>query len=299
MALLTLFSAPKPFTDPHIATIQRNALGAWLQLPDVEVILIGDEPGLAETASEFGVRYIAEVARNDWGTPLVSSIFALARQVSKSPLLAYTNADMLYTSDFVASVTSVARQADEFLVIGQRWDVDIKEPLAIKPGWEVELRQYVKANGRLHSPQGSDYFIFPRHVYTDIPDFAIGRAGWDNWMIYHARRKYWPVIDATDAIMAVHQNHDYAHLPGGQPHYDLEESRINAALAGGMGNLLNILDANAILVNGMIQPAPFSLVRLVRRIELLVTPLDEQRQGVRWWLARRIRRLRRRLTRTR
>lgn len=299
MALLTLFSAPKPFTDPHIATIQRNALGTWLQLPDVEVILIGDEPGLAETANEFGVRCIMEVARNAWGTPLVSSIFALARQASNSPLLAYTNADMLYTTDFVAAATSVARQVDEFLVIGQRWDIDIQEPIVLRPGWESELRQRVKEGGRLHSPQGSDYFIFPRQVYTDIPNFAIGRAGWDNWMIYHARRQFWPVIDATDAILAVHQNHDYAHLPGGQPHYDLEESLINAVLAGGMGNLLNILDANATLVGGVIRPAPFSLLRLVRRIELLMTPLDDQRQGPRWWLARRIRRLRRRLTRTR
>ena len=30
-----------------------------------------------------------------------------------------------------------------------------------------------------------------------MPDFAIGRAGWDNWMIYHARQQGWPVIDGT------------------------------------------------------------------------------------------------------
>jgi hypothetical protein len=33
MPLITLFSAPKPFTDPHIALIQRNALHSWTLLP--------------------------------------------------------------------------------------------------------------------------------------------------------------------------------------------------------------------------------------------------------------------------
>jgi hypothetical protein len=43
MSLITLFSAPKPFTDPHIAMIQRNAIYSWTLLPDVEVILLGEE----------------------------------------------------------------------------------------------------------------------------------------------------------------------------------------------------------------------------------------------------------------
>ena len=37
MALITLFSAPKPFIDSHIATIQRNAIKSWTLLPDVDV----------------------------------------------------------------------------------------------------------------------------------------------------------------------------------------------------------------------------------------------------------------------
>ena len=43
MTLLTIFTAPKPFTDPHIDLIQRNALRSWLALEDVEVFVVGDE----------------------------------------------------------------------------------------------------------------------------------------------------------------------------------------------------------------------------------------------------------------
>ena len=93
MPLVTLFSAPKPFTDPHIATIQLNAIKSWTLLPDVEVILMGEESGLSETARELGVKHISTVERNANGTPLISSMFKLARENSNSPLLCIINAE--------------------------------------------------------------------------------------------------------------------------------------------------------------------------------------------------------------
>ena len=62
MPLLSIFSAPKAFTDPHINIIQRNAIQSWLHLgPEVEVFLVGDEPGMAEAAAELGVMQLTEV----------------------------------------------------------------------------------------------------------------------------------------------------------------------------------------------------------------------------------------------
>jgi len=79
MSLITLFSAPKPFTNPHIALIQRNAIKSWTLLPDVEVILLGEESGLAEAARELSVKHLPHVKCNENGTPLISSMFQLAR----------------------------------------------------------------------------------------------------------------------------------------------------------------------------------------------------------------------------
>jgi hypothetical protein len=296
MPLLTIFSAPKPFTNPHIATIQRNAIDCWTRLPDVEVLLVGSEDGLGDAALEAGVRLLPEVTRNEQGTPLVSSIFDLARRASTSPLLAYVNGDMLFTRELVSGARSVVEQAKQFLIVGQRWDINITQSLDFAQGWETRLQALVSQSGRLHPPQGSDYFIFPRTLFGEMPPFAIGRAGWDNWMIYHARQQGWPVIDATRSILAAHQNHDYSHLPGGQPHYNLAESQHNTALAGGLAHLYNMLDANAVLVDGKIRKPPLSLARLVRKAELRLMPPEGQRQGARWWTTRRLRKLRRRLT---
>ena len=107
MPLITLFSAPKPFTDPHIAMIQRNAIKSWTLLPDVEVILLGEEAGLAEAARELGVKHISNVERNMNGTPLISSMFQLARENSNSDLLCIINADMILMPDFVEAANMV------------------------------------------------------------------------------------------------------------------------------------------------------------------------------------------------
>jgi hypothetical protein len=45
---------------------------------------------------------------------------------------------------------------------------------------------------------------------------VIGRGGYDNYLIYYCRSRGIPVIDLTEAVMAIHQNHDYAHHPTGE-----------------------------------------------------------------------------------
>ncbi len=268
MAFLTVFSAPKPFTDPRIAFIQRNAIGSWTHLPETEVFLVGEEDGLAEAAREFGVKHLTGVARNAEGTPLVSSIFALARQASDSPFLVYVNADILLTPDIVASARQAMAKTNMFLLVGQRWDLDVTEPLDFTGDWVARLQNDARVRGELHRPMGSDYFIFPRDCFTDMPDFAIGRAGWDNWMIYKARKEGWATVDATASIMIVHQNHDYSHLPGGQPHYRLPETHENIRLAGGREiTRFTLLDTNRRLVSGQLRRPAWSGARFIRWLE--------------------------------
>ena len=75
------------------------------------------------------------------------------------------------------------------------------------------MRERVREMGSLQPPVGADYFIFRKdEALADIPPFAVGRPGWDNWFIYNARKNKYKVIDASKAIMAIHQNHDYNHV---------------------------------------------------------------------------------------
>jgi hypothetical protein len=271
MTLLTLFSAPKPFTNPHIATIQRNAIQSWTLLPDVEVILLGEEDGLAEAARELGVKHIPHVDCNAGGIPLISSMFKLARENSASDLLCIINADMILMPDFLKSTKQVTGQRSKFVLLSQRWDLDITQPIEFTLGWQDALCKTVHATGSLHRPAGSDFFLFPKNCYQDIPNFTIGRAGWDNWMIYKARREGWAVIDATPSLMIVHQNHDYSHLPGGKSHYDHPETNENIRLAGGQANIrYTILDSTHHLVDGKLARPQMTSLRFTRKVELFL-----------------------------
>ncbi len=266
--LITVFSAPKPFSDPHIATIQRNAIASWTQLPGVVVLLLGDEPGLAEAATELGVKHIREIPRSPSGAPLMNAMFQIARQASQTPLYAIVNADILLFEDFVAAAQKVAALRSQFVLMGQRWDMGITTRLDFSPGWQAHLMRQVKEQGSLHRPAGSDYFIFPAACFADLPAFTIGRAGWDNWMIYHARKSGFPAVDCTHDITIIHQNHDYSHLPGGKPHYDHPETNENIRLAGGRPmTRFTLLDTDQRLVDGQLLPQKMDRSRLWRRIE--------------------------------
>jgi hypothetical protein len=131
---------------------------------------------------------------------------------------------------------------------------------------------------------GSDYFIFSRDCFVDMPEFAIGRAGWDNWMIYKARKEGLATVDATASIFIVHQNHDYSHLPGGQPHYRLPETYENIRLAGGREvTRFTLLDTNQQLVNGRLRRQAWSGERFIRWLETFPLLVFNN-----YWLASRI-----------
>ena len=208
---LTLFAIPKPF-EGHIATIQENALCSWsLLAPGLRVILFGDDAGTAQAAARYRFKHVSEVACNEHGTPLVSDLFAQAQDIADTSLVCYVNADIVLMSDFLTAARAADNKFAEFLMIGQRWDVDVREAWDFgAPDWQDGLRKLVRQRGNLEDPTGIDYFLFPRGMYACVPPFAIGRGTWDNWLVYQSRARGIPVVDATSAVMVVHQNHGYA-----------------------------------------------------------------------------------------
>ena len=253
--MLTVFSIPKPFTG-HIGVIQRNAIASWTRLVgNPEVILFGDEEGIEEAARELGVRHVPDINRNEWGTPLLDNVFAQAQALASHDLLCYANADMILLDDLVEALSLVASRRKQFLLTGQRRNVDITTPLSFANGWQRSVRELAE-RGKLYGPYAMDYFAFRRGMWPAIPPFAVGRACWDNWMVFSAKHRGDPVIDATRAVLAVHQNHSYAHIQhatdGKDWSYSGPEAERNRALAGGWNAVFSLYDANYLLVRGRI-----------------------------------------------
>ena len=203
---LTLFTVPRPFEGPFDA-IQRNAIASWLKM-DVEVMLL-HEPGsdVPDVARELGLPSY-EVAVNEYGTPMVDSIFATGFAHAETPLTCYINADIIVLGPLDEAARTCAEAFDRFLMIGQRIDLDMQGAnLSFDGDWRGELRRVIGDNGTLHAACGIDYFCSTGNVWGDIPPFALGRAAWDNWLVAAAIRNGVAIIDVTDYVTIVHQSH--------------------------------------------------------------------------------------------
>jgi len=243
--MLTIFTIPKPFTNQHINIIQRNAIKSWTLLhPACEIILVGNDNGVAKTAQEYNIKHIPKVKCNEFNTPLLNSALDLVRQKSKNDILVYVNADIILLSSFMNIIKYLPEK--EFLVVGQRWDIDIKKLINFNnPDWEKSLRKKIENKGILHPPSGSDYFVFKKESFKNLPSFAVGRIDWDNWMIYEARRQKMTTIDATKMHTVIHQNHDYSHLNGGKKGiFTNPEARRNLKLAKSKKHIFTLKHTN-------------------------------------------------------
>lgn len=214
--MITIFTTPKPFNDPQgrRERVFRNTVGSWQALrPKPEVIIFDGEQVIVE---ELGAKWIMATPGNKRGLPYIDAMFALAQAMAINDILMFANDDMVFLSDLTRAVYCAAAKFRSFLLVGQRWDVDVPYQIDFSSrDWEYKLKSDVAQYGRLHSVQGKDFFTFRRPLGLDIPPFLIGRPQWDNWMISYALKADIPVIDVSLAVTAIHQNHDYLHNPGG------------------------------------------------------------------------------------
>jgi hypothetical protein len=264
--MLSFFTVPKPFLG-HVGVIQRNALSSWRRaVPGAEIFVCGDEAGAREAAEEAGARFVPDVDRNEHGTPLLGPTFRRISAAASWPLLAYVNADIILVDDLADALRRV--DVSPFLLVSRRWNLDVVEPLRFDPGWAVALRGRARREGQLYRRDAIDLFVFARDCpLVELPPFAVGRPGWDNYFIFRARQLRIPVIDATPSVTLVHQNHGYAHVPAGSgDRWEGPEARRNRELMGGSERFFDIGDATHVLEPVGLRPAS-GIRHFLRRVE--------------------------------
>ena len=218
--MITFFTIPKPLGIPEIDRIQNQAIATWSNLPvEKEVLLFREE----------------DVALSSKGTPVISDVFRRASEKAHYDILVYVNADIMFTFDLVAAISVVVPKMDRFLMSGQRTDVSDVSLNFQDRNWDETLRKIARQRGKLHPPHGIDWFAFRRSLVRELemPPFVVGRIAWDNWMVARALELKVPVINATQHVLAVHQEHSFAHIHGGrkETRHGFEATQ-NLAMAG-------------------------------------------------------------------
>lgn len=243
--MLTIFTIPKPFIgidDIH----QRNAIQSWLAIrPECEIILCGNDQGVAEAAKEYGVVHIPDIPVNEFGTPYLNEAFMEVQRLAKHEVVCYANADIIFPPNLYDVMEQIPFV--NYLIVGRRYNMDITEIINFQSTTEQDqFFRLADKSAELHHMGGSDYFIFKKGSIVDIPPFVVGRPFWDNWMIYKARMNKWPVVDATAAILAVHQNHGYAHVINGDDRWHGPEGDQNFEFVNS-GEWFNLWDSTLLM----------------------------------------------------
>ena len=264
---LALFSTPKHFRG-HFATIQRNAITSWTHLnPRPEILLFGDEEGTAEIAAELGIRHFPDVARNEFGTPLLDDLFRQAGQHASAPLLCYVNADIVLTGDFSSAVNRVPSLYRKFMAVGRRWDFDWDQPIDFaRADWVEIVRAQAKKANVQRPGNFIDYFLFSRGVCDDLLPLAIGRFWWDNYLLWRARSGGAELLDVSPIVMALHQNHDYSHSRKFTDVRQGPELKRNRTMVGPWWHLYTIEDATQIVTEDGVHPSHRHLWLMAKRL---------------------------------
>ena len=155
---VTLFTAPKAFVG-DAARSQRNAVWSWTNLgPEVEVILLGDEPGIEDASRELGTLHVPIVKRSPAGVPLLSDVFRIGQAHARGGCCVFVNADIVFGRDLLAAIRLTRAWSDRFLMVGQRWDAPIDHRIdELGADWWQATRDRALSTGKLDSPLWIDY----------------------------------------------------------------------------------------------------------------------------------------------
>lgn len=204
---MTVCAIPKRWTGEQ-EVIQTNAVRSWIKL-GCDVILLGDDAGTAEAARSLGCKHIPNIQRNAQGTPFIDSALNAVRSACKSKYILYANADVILDGNFSGCIDA-CKHLGEFLLVGERHNAESTKLLDFGTDW----RKHINIKGKPQGRRARDYFLFERNMFLNTPAFAVGRGRWDSWIVGEALATQVPVVDASDVITCVHQNHDFNHIPG-------------------------------------------------------------------------------------
>lgn len=213
--MLTLFTTAKKFYGKNRIN-QLNAIRSWLQAPyPVEIIIFDKVEGddIDELKDNSKIKIIEEIATNPNGVPELNFMFDTASKLAFYEIICYVNADIILPKSFFEDIVYLHRSINkDYLLVGQRIDVDVEESIDFDNEWEERFWEQ-HPDHKVHMPTGSDFFVFPKGQYSieNMPNLLVGRPGWDLWMIYDGLKNRRKVIDLSLSTKVIHQNHDYLH----------------------------------------------------------------------------------------
>jgi len=159
------------------------------------------------TSNNWTVRVLYALRSN---LPILTAMFKDAIARSRSPFIGYANADILFDRSLILTLCSLNQRLnlanETILIIGRRRNVDIVK-IDLGSGYNLTKISLMDRIKPFHG-MAQDYFITTRRglSWKEIPDFVVGRNGYDNWLVAKALDWNITLIDASRTVLALHQS---------------------------------------------------------------------------------------------
>ncbi len=219
--LLTLFTTLR---DVKVRErLHNQTLMNWASLkPSVLPVLFvmpNDSEYWTWRATELGWR-VEKVPRTRENVPIVKAMFNVTSQKYPSPFIGFANADNLFGNSLTDTLTGLSKccwnllHGRMSLLVGRRRGVNVSE-ISEEPSGEYV--DQIASRFKMHSTYAQDYFIFGgggSFRWEDVPDFVVGRVGYDNWFVVMAQRWNVSLVDCSETISNLHQQGKDGHRAG-------------------------------------------------------------------------------------
>ena len=212
-ALVTMFTTLK---DVSVRTeLHERTLSNWAALsPGMQPVLFVPQPDVqtsrwVDLAGESGwdVRATSDLKK---GIPILTAMFKRILQEYNTPFVGFANGDILFDHSIIETLQELSAIKDveheSIMIVGKRQNVNITQ-YDLGSGENMTKLHQTDLRAKEHAGYAQDYFIISRKglPWEKIPDFVIGRNGYDNWLVTEAQGWNTTLIDATRTIMALHQ----------------------------------------------------------------------------------------------
>ncbi len=206
--ILTLFTTFK--SNPPKEHVYKNTIRNWEHFRSWVQPILFYSPGdtnLLEYALKHGWDTIEVPKLSKAKVPVLRHMFLTARKKYKTAFYCYTNGDILFDDGLIKTLQALQPHTDKMkqvLIVGRRTN------FKLFPGQNLDSFKGIKdaaKRGKLFGTNAEDYFATTTYGYPweSIPDFVVGRVGYDNWLVVTAIVKRMVVIDTTNTILALHQ----------------------------------------------------------------------------------------------
>ena len=192
----------------HNQTLKNWASLAPAVLP-VLYLMPNDSEYWTRRATELGWK-LEKVPRTRGGVPIVKDMYNVTAEKYPSPFIGFANADNMFGNSLVETLVGLTQNNKELvhgrmsLIVGRRREItDTKI--------NDTSGEYVDSTAPrlgLHKTYAQDYFLFGnggKFHWNRVPDFVVGRLGYDNWLVVMAQRWNITLIDGTQTIHNLHQ----------------------------------------------------------------------------------------------